>query len=262
MTALLPGAVTARLKNAGAIWFFLDYDGTLAEFAPTPDTILPDPQLIGLLARLAQNPRNHIAIISGRALNNTLALLPVPGILIAGTYGIEMRLPGGEIIYPAEFGEIRPALLRLKPAWEQILAGRQGFYLEDKGWTLAIHSRFAGEAEAEAVQAEAREAAVSLLPPGKFRILNGSRFLEVSPVYADKGKTVEEILRRFPVPGAIPVYIGDDDKDEAGFQVVRGLGGVTIGVSPVDKPSNAEYRLELPAAVRAWLENFTPSAGR
>jgi trehalose 6-phosphate phosphatase len=254
---LVPDAVTHRLVNAEAICFFLDYDGTLAEFAPTPDTIIPDPELIDLVSRLAQHPRNHVVIVSGRSLNNMLALLPVPGILIAGTYGVEIRLPDGTILHPADFGDIRPVLLQIKQSWEGILSGRQGFYLEDKDWAVAIHARFAGESEADGVLEQARRAALDLLPPGRFRILGGYRFLEVSPVYANKGRTVEEILRRFPVPGAVPVYVGDDDKDEEAFQVVRQMGGVTIVVSPVERPSHAEFRLDSPAAVRAWLENFT-----
>jgi hypothetical protein len=37
----------------------------------------------------------------------------------------------------------------VKPRWERLIADRDGFFLEDKGWALAIHARFAADGEAE-----------------------------------------------------------------------------------------------------------------
>ena len=41
-----------RVMDADKLRLFLDYDGTLADFAPTPDEVYPDPELIDLLNRL------------------------------------------------------------------------------------------------------------------------------------------------------------------------------------------------------------------
>jgi trehalose-6-phosphatase len=35
-----------RIARAQRVWLFLDYDGTLAEFAPTPHILEPDNDLI------------------------------------------------------------------------------------------------------------------------------------------------------------------------------------------------------------------------
>ena len=37
------------------------------------------------------------------------------------------------------------------PRWQALVEGREGFYLEDKGWSLALHARFAPEKEATRV---------------------------------------------------------------------------------------------------------------
>jgi trehalose 6-phosphate phosphatase len=248
--------INERLGQAERLWLFLDYDGTLADFAPTPDHVNPDPELIGLLARLARPPRIRIAVISGRRLSHVQALLPVPGIFLAGTYGIELQTPEGERITRVEYDAIRPTLDGLKPHWEQVIADREGFYLEDKGWTLALHARSADEDEAEEVLAAARRMATSAARSGPFRLMGGHKFLEIGPTLAHKGQTVEYLLDRYPWTGASPVYLGDDDKDEEAFGVIKARGGITILVAREPRKTKADYRLESPRAARHWLERL------
>jgi trehalose-phosphatase len=87
---------------------FLDYDGTLAEFTRTPDVISPDPRVIELVRRLASSSRIRLAIVSGRRLGDIHALLPVTGIYLAGTYGIEIQTPEGEKIQRVDYALTRP----------------------------------------------------------------------------------------------------------------------------------------------------------
>ena len=82
-----------RLAQAERLWLFLDYDGTLADFAPTPEHVNPDPELVDLIERLARHPRFRVAVVSGRRLSHVQKLVPVPGVLLAGTYGIELQTP-------------------------------------------------------------------------------------------------------------------------------------------------------------------------
>ncbi len=246
-----------KIARGGRLWLFLDYDGTLAGLAPTPDTILPDPELIDLLGRLAKYPDVlRVAILSGRKIRHIRKLLPIQGILEAGTYGIEFVTWQGEQVCLLDFVAARPFLDQLKQRWAKIIHGRPGYFLEDKEYSLAIHARFAPEVEARETLAWAEQAARQLIQPDTFHILGGDRFLEVAPRIADKGQSVSMLLRRFPWPGADIVYIGDDDKDEEAFKMVLENGGTPILVAAEPRESLARYRLEDPGEVRKWLEEL------
>jgi trehalose 6-phosphate phosphatase len=241
------------------LWLFLDYDGTLANFSPTPEQIQPDPELAELLGRLVRHPRLRVAIVSGRRLSDLLSLLPVPGLLLAGTYGVELLAPGCVVIDRLDLKALRPTLEALKPQWAALIAGRPGFFLEDKGWALALHARFAADAEADSIMSSARrvaEEAMARAEPGLFHVVDGRRFLEMAPPSAEKGLAVTRLLDQCSWPGALPIYLGDDDRDEEVFKVVKGRGGIGVLVGPDARPTAADMRLASPQAARRWLERL------
>jgi trehalose 6-phosphate phosphatase len=256
-----PKRINERLARVGRLWLFLDYDGTLADFAPTPEHVNLDLEVVDLLTRLVQHSRIRIAVVSGRRLGHVQSLLPVPGVLLAGTYGIELQMPEGEQINRLAGDTIRPALEALKPQWGHLIAGREGFFLEDKYWTLALHARFADDDETERVLAAARRLAGEAASSGPFHLVGGHKFLEISPRLAHKGRTVEYLLENYPWPGALPLYLGDDDKDEDAFGVIKARSGIAILVAREPRDTQADFRLESPQAVRRWLKTLPARLG-
>jgi trehalose 6-phosphate phosphatase len=192
-------------------------------------------------------------VVSGRRLDHIETLLPIPEAILAGTYGIEIRAKNGKRSYRVEREQIRPELDKLKSKWEYLLGDRKGFYLEDKGWSLAIHARFVEDSEALETLKAARNVALDIVDMDKFRIFGGHKFLEVGPQTADKGQTVAGLLQQYPWIDALPIYIGDDDKDEAAFHIIKEQGGIPIVVAKEPRKSEAQYRLESPPEVRRWL---------
>ncbi len=254
----------AELNNwvsaAERLWLFLDYDGTLVEFARTPDILKPDLKLIDLIRRLAARNRLRLAIVSGRRLNDLQTLLPVEGIYIAGTYGIEMVTPEGERIQREDYAMVRPYLERLKPHWEEILDGRKGFFLEDKGWALAVHARFAPDKEASRVISTLQHTLDQGMITDEYRLIKHTKFMEVSSAKAHKGKAVSFLLNSFPLPEARLAYIGDDDNDAEAFETIHSFGGVAVSVAQYFgyiRSTGGDYILKSPKAVRKWLENLT-----
>ena len=107
------------MQRGKRYWLFLDYDGTLAEFAPRPDDILIDPQLIQIITRLAQHPDIlRVVVLSGRSLQQITRLLPVSGVLLAGTYGVEFQTWSGELVQLVDFQAKNPLLDQVKEAWD------------------------------------------------------------------------------------------------------------------------------------------------
>jgi trehalose 6-phosphate phosphatase len=252
-----PTEVLQQILDAEKIRIFLDYDGTLAEFAPTPDEISPHPELINLLESLKNNHRLNVAIISGRRLSHIRTLIPIPGILLAGTYGIEYLDPFGKKIDRLEFKVLRPKLEKLKPRWQELIQPHQDFYLEDKGWSLALHAKYVEGKTAGKILNQARLMIDQAdFPSDVFRILGGHKFLEVAPRQANKGLTVRYLISRHPLEGSLPIYIGDDDKDEEAFEVILENAGVAIKVCPPTCDTIAQLRLDSPAAVRQFLASL------
>ena len=249
-------SIEYRLQRAKAIWLFLDYDGTLDDFAPTPDEIRVNSEVVTLIQELKAVPRLFTAIISGRRLSHIETLISVPGVLLAGTYGIEFRTPERERVNRADYTTLRPHLEELKSAWYELLAARQEFFLEDKGWALAIHARLANQEEAKSILSKAGQIAASLASTGLFRLLGGDRFLELAPTAASKDQTVAYLMYRYPLPQGLPLYLGDDDKDEVAFATIQAHGGIAGLIAQEPRRTNADFRIPSPQAARQWLRRI------
>jgi trehalose 6-phosphate phosphatase len=237
---------------------FLDYDGTLANFSKYPDVVKLNPVVVQLIKALLACENITPIIISGRRLAQLQKLVPILNMILAGTYGLEIQFPNNEIYYPLKYETIRPALEEIKPVWGDLIEKDSSFFLEDKGWSLAIHARFVDEGTAEKILLAAQKAARSELDSAVFQVKAGYKFLEVSPVQANKGKCVKFLIDKIPTENAALIYMGDDDKDEQAFEVVQSYGGVAIRVcSNVINSPIEDWRLDDPKAAREWLWNLT-----
>ena len=250
-----------KAADASILRIFLDYDGTLADFAPSPDIILPDSELIALMERLVNAAGVVPAIISGRRLAHISKLLPVKGLLIGGTYGIEMQLPDGQTRSAMAFEEVRPKMEWLLPLWQKLIENKNDFYLEDKGWSLALHARFAEETEANEVMRAAHQVLRASQEDPRFRLFEGNRFLEYAPMMASKTLAAQWILDELTPKEAFVIYLGDDDKDEEAFSVVSKSAGFAVRVSAAPCETSAQLRLKDPQAVRAWLRDMITLRG-
>lgn len=69
----------------------LDHDGTLVSFAPTPAAAKPDRELRTLLARLAEDARNEVVIVSGRDRDTLAAWLGDLDVALVAEHGAWIR---------------------------------------------------------------------------------------------------------------------------------------------------------------------------
>ncbi|NMC85035.1 MAG: trehalose-phosphatase [Anaerolineaceae bacterium] len=244
------------LNRQACLRFFFDYDGTLANFAPSPDILLPNLQLITLLSELTNSTGILTSIISGRRLADLQKLLPVPGMLLAGTYGIEAQLANGELFQRLSYEKIRPEIKKIIPLWEKLIQGRTDALLEDKGWAIALHgSRTSANVTAEVI-GPAREIIQNLELPNDLHIVGDEFFLELLPTQAQKAATVKWVLNTFTPNGCLPIYFGDDKNDEEAFLPVLKAGGYAFRISAKQIRSQAQYQLTSPAEVLEWIQRF------
>jgi trehalose-phosphatase len=252
----IPTAMAAFVRQVPRLWLFLDYDGTLDDFAPTPADVLPNPEVIDLVTALVENRRFRVAVVSGRRLDQIMQLLPVPGLLLAGTYGLEMHTPDGRNWTRLAYDSVRPPLDSLKREWSDLLTNYPKFFLEDKGWSLAIHGRYADEEDAGIVLEAAHRLAEQKIPETEYRLLGGHKFLEVAPRVANKGDAVAFILEKFCWVDSVPIYFGDDDKDLEAFPAIKARGGYTCLVGHAEVEGKVDFSLPSPPAVREWLKRL------
>jgi trehalose-phosphatase len=245
--------------KAERLSLFLDYDGSLKEFTRTPDILKPDPKLIDLLRSLVQKDKIQVTIITGRRLQDIRTLLPLGGVFFAATYGMELQTPKGESIQRGNYSAVRPYLEQLKLQWQQLIIGHKGFFLEDKGWALALHGRFAPASEVSQIFSTAEQLVDPDLINEKYQLTHQNKFLEITSVKANKAATVDFLLNRYLLPNAQMLYLGDDQNDSQAFRVIHSNGGIAIAVAHYFgrvQAHGADFVLKSPKDARRWLENL------
>ncbi len=223
---------------------FLDFDGTLAEIVPKPDDARLAPGMLDALRLAAARVDGRIALLSGRAIEGLVLLVPIPGLAFAGVHGLQRRYPDGRVEAPPPHSGLAAARTELLA----LVGGQPGLLLEDKGLSIGLHYRNAPEQHARV-----SEAATALAQRHGLAIQTGKMVIELRTPGADKGDALHAFMAAPPFAGHKPLFIGDDDTDEAAFRAAVLLGGHGIRVGTPAPGSAATYALPDVAAVRRWL---------
>ncbi|NYZ62356.1 trehalose-phosphatase [Luteimonas deserti] len=244
-----PAALPAPPTVPDDAALFLDVDGCLLPFAPSPDAVQVPPGLVERLHVLHTHLDGALALVSGRNVATLDALFAPAVFNAAGLHGVERRRTG-QTGTPAE---VPPGLVRVRDAARVIVDAYPGALVEDKGAAIALHWRMVDDAgkRAAGIALHAFAAgAVTGLP--EYQLQPGDHVIELRPRHADKGSAILAFLAEAPFAGRRPVFAGDDLTDEPGFEAVNILGGISILVG--DRPgSAARFHLSSPDAVHRWL---------
>jgi trehalose 6-phosphate synthase/phosphatase len=244
-------ALQSRLQETEDLLLFLDYDGTLVPYTPTPELARPDAALMALLEELTRRPHTEVHVVSGRGrepLEHWLGGLPVA---LYAEHGFWSRSVGSQTWVPAAeiTGEWREAALAIL---RDITARTPGSLIEIKSVALAWHYRLADQ-EAGARRAnEVRLHLSQLLSNQPVEILAGHKVLEIRPYGVNKGRIIPPMSPE-RLAATTVLAIGDDRTDEDLFAAVP-PDGITVRVGP--GPTKARFRLESVSAVRALLRSL------
>src|SRR6201998_1197909 len=224
----------------------LDIDGTLLELKPTPREVFVPEGLTATLHGLIEKTSGAMALVSGRSLNDIDLIFAPDQFPAVGGHGAEMRLGSSD---EAVAVHAPPLDKELKRRLATIAQLRPGIFLEDKGYSLALHYRLAPHAE------KAIYEAVSLiradLPNAPIEVLPGKCVCEIKHSGFTKATGVRDLMTHAPFRGRRPLFIGDDVTDETVFAIMPDFGGLAFSVGRLARGVAGHF--DAPRDVRQFL---------
>ncbi|MBC7387412.1 MAG: trehalose-phosphatase [Cryobacterium sp.] len=234
-------SVDACLKKLdtlpGPVLFAFDFDGTLVGFRRGPNQVVLGSGMKRLLERLAK--REHLAIITGRSLQNIEHKTSGLKIHLAGSHGFEIKLLDGRTI-----GDGNEAWQAATEIWvaetKRLMASVDEFRecrLEEKKFSLSLHFR----QSKDPVTAQALYTKLMKKIKPTPRIVGGHLVVNLVPKESfDKGDALKALMKTLGCKSA--VFAGDDITDEAVFRRnFKNVLSIRIGGSNREIPAQIHF---------------------
>lgn len=225
------------------IAFFLDFDGTLADFADDPAAVAIPEDVRSALQRLQQAAGGAVAVISGRPIADLDRMLDPLRLPLAGVHGLEWREASGALMRTDV--DTQPVGSAVKDL-AAFAKDHPGTFVEEKPGAVALHYRRRPELADEAAAAACKAAERSGLS-----LMQGKMVLELKDPAVTKGHAISRFMSLAPFSGRRPLYAGDDVTDEDAFRSLAGADAVTIKVGPGE--TAAQFRAGDIDEFRTWL---------
>ncbi len=248
----VPAALAPLVEHPARAVLLLDFDGSLAPIAADPAAARPLPDAPAVLGRLV-GVLGRVAVVSGRPIEFLEERLAVPGLELAGVYGLERRVDGRTTVDP----RARRWADAVDSAAADAVAGLPDVRVERKGHvSVTIHWREVPDREDD-VRAVASELARR---HGLAAPMLGRMAVELRPPIAvDKGTVTAEFVEGFDVAA----FAGDDAGDLDAFAMLsqllaagRIVSSTTIGVASSESPpeiGSADVVVDGPGALLELL---------
>ncbi|AXI78215.1 trehalose-phosphatase [Peterkaempfera bronchialis] len=252
----------------------LDFDGTLAPIVPDPDQARAHPGAVAALARLAPLV-GAVAIVTGRPAGVAVRYGGFAGVaglehlVVLGHYGAERwDAVTGEVRAP----RVHPGVAAVRaelPGFLDRIGAWQGTWVEDKGRSVAVHTRRTEDPDTALEQLRAPLLALAdrhglVGEPGRM-------VLELRPPGVDKGAALSGFLHERGAHAVL--YAGDDLGDLAAYAAVEKLRGEGVpgllvcsatedGEAPVrELADRADLVVAGPAGLVALLDALADAMG-
>jgi len=245
-TEKLPSPPYELLKQAS---LFLDFDGTLIEIAERPENVSVSKDIVHLINELLMQLSGRVVIVSGRPASEIKHFLKHTQVFISGSHGAEFIYPN--MAFSKSNGIVpKPQIIE---KLNRLIKDHPGVWIETKPFGIAIHYRLAPFAEKSCLEL-ARHIAVN----DELAIQPGKQVVELKYHTSNKGDAVRASMMIETMKNGIPLFIGDDLTDEAGFEAAAEFGGAGILVGP-ERQTRALYSLPDVKSLRTWLRRASMS---
>ncbi|WP_316756942.1 bifunctional alpha,alpha-trehalose-phosphate synthase (UDP-forming)/trehalose-phosphatase [Pedobacter aquatilis] len=238
--------ITKRYHETSKRVLFLDYDGTLVDFAGNIDDASPDEELYSLIEKLTADASNSVVIISGRR-NETLE----------NWFGhLKVDLIAEHGAWQKAHGDKWNCLPLLTDQWKQEMKAiletytdrTPGSFIEEKSFSLVWHYRKAEEGLGD-LRANEIVSHLKILAADKgLQLMPGNKVIEFKNMEVNKGKAALNWLY-----GKRPDFIlalGDDHTDE---DIFKALPDDAFTIKVGNNISEAKYYLNDYNEVRKLL---------
>jgi trehalose 6-phosphate phosphatase len=258
------------MGEPGRALLAFDFDGVLSPIVDDPEQAQPFPGALPALANIGRFA-GSVAIITGRQVpfvisrNGFDVLSKIPGFTIFGQYGAERwDSASRKMTARPPHHAVAAARVELRRLLQRLALPR-GFWLEDKGRALAVHTRRA--ADPDGALAMLSEPMDDLARRHDLKVEPGKMVLEIRPPDVDKG----QVLRAYAQERAARsvLYAGDDKGDLSAFAVIdelRNLGvpGIKVCSRSPEAPEVAEAAdlvVDGPAGITELLRDLCRRMG-
>jgi trehalose 6-phosphate synthase/phosphatase len=216
----------------------LDYDGTLVNYASSPDPkrALPKPTLLQTLRDLSAIPNTEVCIISGRtreALDSWFKKLPLT---LVAEHGSWVKQDGAWSQQQLSFQAYKDALL---PVLERYTERTPGAEIEVKNFALVWHYRKVPPELAFDRTSHLRHELNTMIDSTEVGVFSGQKILEIKPRGIHKGTVADELLASSEADFIL--CAGDDYTDEDMFKILP-ESAYTIKVGQDD--THARYQVQ------------------
>ena len=237
-------------KDIQQVALFLDVDGTLYNIENSPSLIKPCFRLQKKLHNIRNRLGGALGLISGRSLDDLDRIFDNNKIPLAGNHGAQLRDTLRVKEYQADSGKIRGIAHKIS----ELLNGQKNIEIENKGSNLTIHFRNStmDRREINRIIMELVKCDPSLT------FLKGKEVLEVKTLSHNKGTAISYFMRTKPFIKRRPIFIGDDETDEDGFETVNKKGGWSVRVGN-HKRSKANFFLPNVKSVHELMKQLLKS---
>ncbi len=259
MSPATPQDVADAVGDPAAWLVVLDFDGTLAPIVERKEDAALAPGARDAVVALCE--RTAVAVVTGRPVDDVLPRLQGLPVTVVGNHGTQARLEDGSTVDLLDTSRMARILDEVEGAVARLVDPADGWEVERKPTSVAVHDRRVGDELREALLPRLRDrlAEHAERPPG-WKVLAGHRVTEFAPSGADKGTALAWLLDRVDRDRA--VVVGDDVTDEDAFTVAAEHDGLAVLVAEEPRDTAASLRLPDPAAVVATIRLLADQSTR
>ena len=198
----------------------LDYDGTLVNFTPVPETVILPGHLTKILTGLIQSPQSSVYIITGRGFKSIDKILDKLPVNIIADHGAMIRENG---IWKNQLNGDPNWKEKIFPLLNKSALSCPKSFVEEKTFSLSWHYRNAENKSGYIHSRELISILDKIIQLYDLKILDGNKVVEIMKKEVGKGKAVQKLVEQNNYDFILSV--GDDTTDEEMFEYLLSVPG-------------------------------------